>query len=480
MFTYNNGRVVIHRITKDNKYIITENGIKTNNKFNDKLISLPQNDTGNAKRFLLFCKDFAKYNSTQQVWLLWNGKVWSSENSYDELIKLAQAVMEKYYNVVKSSTTLDDSAKKTILYHAKTSGNRGNLDNILVLAAHMNYVKEMQCKSYLLNVQNGIVNLKTKELIPHHPQYGCTSICRCAYNPNAKSSRFKSFVKEITDYNHELYDYLKTTSGYFATGLRREEKFFVYWGKTGQNGKSKYLEILEYTLGSYASLFPTNALTKTNNDASRPTPELVPLIGIRYAHTSELEGNNVINDACIKQYTGNSHIMIRKMRQEYAKVDIFFKIAIDTNHEPKFRRFDDAIKRRLVIIPFNKKFEGKNRDLALEQKLQNDCEYVLKWIIDGAYDYYKYGLQEPAIVREATEEYCSKADSIKSFLNEATIYEQGSLVKSSVLHQAYVNYCQYNSYTALDIKSFSQLLAQKGFEKKQKNTGAYFKDLKLI
>ena len=269
-------------------------------------------------------------------------------------------------------------------------------------------------------------------------------------------------------------------AGYFATGLRREEKFFVFWGKTSGNGKSKYLEALECVLGGYACSFPTNALTKNNGDAGRPTPELVPLIGARYSHSSELEANNVINDACIKQYTGNSHLLVRKMRQEYTKIEVFFKIAIDTNHEPKFRRFDAAIRRRLVIIPFTASFLGNNRDLDIAQKLEDESRYMLKWIIDGAYDYFKNGLHEPEIVRKATEDYCRKTDSVQSFIDNATVHEEGALVQSSVLHQAYVSYCQLNSYEPMDIKTFSQSLNQKGYDKKQKNSGAFFKDIRLI
>lgn len=479
MLTYNNGRVVIHRITKNNeiKTISTEE-IRKNNQYNEQLTQLPQNDTGNAKRFLLFCRDFVKYNTTQQAWFLWNGKVWSSDNSYNEIIKLAQAVMDKYYIAAKESLKLEESVKKSIMNHAKTSNNYSNLCNMLTLVSFMNYVKEFKSKPYFLNVQNGVVDLRTKKLYPHRPEYGCTNICICDYDPKAKSTRFKSFVEEITDYNDELYDYLKTSAGYWATGLRREEKFFLCKG-SGANGKSKWLETLEYTLGDYACQFPTNALTKSNTDASRPTPELVPLVNVRFAHASELEAKNIINDACIKQYTGNSHLLVRKMRQEYTKISIEFKVVIDTNFEPKFKRFDYAIKRRLVIIPFTKTF-AKDKDLTLESKLQSDCQYVLKWIIDGAYNYYKNGLHEPSIVRTATEEYSRNSDSVQSFIDNATVPEKESLVKSSIIHQAYVSYCQSNSYEPMDIKVFSQSLSQKGFEKKQKNQGAFFKGLRII
>lgn len=481
MFTYNNGRIVIHRITKNNENkIISEKEIRKNNQYNEQLIGLPQNDTGNAKRFLLFCRDYAKFDISRNAWLLWDGKVWSSQNAYAELMKLAQAVMDKYYYVVKECTALDGSVKKSMLYHAKSSNNKGSLENMLALAAFMNYVKEMKSEPYLLNVQNGIIDLRKKKLLKHHPRYGCTNICICDYDPDVKSTRFKSFVKEITSYDKSLYEYLKVLAGYFATGLRREEQFYIFWGKTGSNGKSKYLETLEYTLGSYACLFPTNALTKNTADASRPTPELVPLVNIRYAHTSELPNNHEINDASIKQYTGNSHIMVRRMRQEYIKAEVFFKIAIDTNYEPRFKKFDEAIKRRLVIIPFSKKFIGDEKDLNLEEKLQNDSKYVLRFIAEGAYEYFKHGLHEPEIIKKELEEYYLRADSVQGFLDNATLYEEGSLTQSSTLHRAYTEYCQTNHYEPVDAKDFSQSLTQKGFEKKHRNTGTFFKNIKVI
>ncbi len=479
MLTYRNGLVVIHRKNKKENTCITPKDIYRDNSHNQELVFLPQNDTGNARRFLLFCGKYVVYNAALQSWMIWNGKLWSTENAYDKITNLAQVVMDKYLEVVIEASKGDKTVGKDILTHAKRSNNRNSLEDMLTLAMHMNYVKEMKSEPYLLNVQNGVVNLKTKELLPHHPKYGCTNICLCDYNPDAKSTRFKTFAKEIMSDNDEVYDYMQTAAGCWTTGERREEKFWILTG-SGSNGKSKYLEALAYTLGNYACLFPTNALTKSNSDAGRPTPELVPLMNTRFAHTSELEAGNVINDGCIKQYTGNAHLLVRKMRQEYSKIEVCFKIVIDSNYPPNFKRFDYAIKRRIVIIPFTRQFKGKNRDNNLVSKLQADCEYILKYLVDGAYKYYKYGLHEPEVIRAETEKYCFQADSVGSFLANATTKEEGCLTMSSNLHRAYVEFCEESAYDALDNKSFSQALIQKGYEKKQKNKGAFFKNIKLI
>lgn len=478
MLTYDNGLVKIHRKTKDNKNYITPRDIYNDSRHNSELVFLPRNDTGNAQRFLLYCRNYVVYNVALQSWMYWNGKLWSTEDAYAEIIKLAQAVMKKYLDEAES-IDIRQEGRKEIISHAKKSNNKNSLVDMLDLVMHMNYVREMKSEPHLLNTQNCIVNLKTKEQMPHHPKYGCSNICICDYNPDAKSTRFKSFAKEIMSDNEEVYDYMQTTAGCWTTGERREEKLWILLGN-GSNGKSKYLEAIAYTLGNYACLFPTNALTKSNSDASRPTPELVPLINTRYAHTSELEAGNVINDGCIKQYTGNAHLLVRKMRKEYSKVEVCFKIAIDTNYPPNFKRFDYAIKRRIVIIPFTRQFKGKDRDNDLVPKLLADCEYILKYLVDGAYKYYKNGLREPELIRTETEKYCLEADSVRSFLDNVTVQETGCLTMSSSLHRAYVEFCEECAYDPLDNKSFSQALIQKGFEKKLKNKGAFFKNIKLI
>lgn len=79
-----------------------------------------------------------------------------------------------------------------------------------------------------------------------------------------------------------------------------------------------------------------------------------------------------------------------------------------------------------------------------------------------------------------TEKYCSEADSVKSFLDNATTFERGCLVKSSKLHESYVEYCHASSFEPLDTKSFSQTLSKKGLDKKLKNSGTYFKDIRVL
>lgn len=476
--TYENGRIVISSRKSKNFNIVTVKSIANDNRFNEILLKLPQNDTGNAKRFLLFCRNVVKFNVEFQDWMFWNGKYWSSENVKAQIYVLAQAVMEKYYNVAKESKELDEKTRNTLLTHARQSNNAGSLSNMISLLKHMNYVNKMYCKKHYLNVQNGVVNLKTKELLPHNPNLGCTNICNFKYNPNAKSTRFKNFVKEITDGNEEIHRYLKTAAGYWITGTNNEQKFFVLKGN-GSNGKSKFLEVIAYVLGNYATTFPINAITKSHSYAGQPTPELVPLTNRRFTYTSELKSDDIINDAVIKQLTGGEKVLVRQMRKEYSEIDAMFKIVLDTNYEPNFKSFDFAIKRRLVIIPFTKTFDNAVKDTDLSDKLRADGEYILKWLINGAYMYYNDGLDAPIEIRTAIDEYCHTFDSIGSFIDNMTEKSEGFYIRTSELYSAYTEYCRTSGLDTVGIKQFSQGLSVRNLKKKYKNDGTYFCNIKL-
>lgn len=312
---------------------------------------------------------------------------------------------------------------------------------------HMNYVKEIKC------------NFK--------------------YNPDAKSSRFKSFVKEILNYDNELYEYVHRMFGYAVTGSCREQKLFVLQGQ-GSNGKSMLMDAICYTIGDYHGLFPVTTILKSFQSAGQPTPELVPLINKRLAYCSELKADNAINDAVIKQLTGGEKMLVRKMRKEFAQVDITFKIFLDTNFTLNFKHYDYAIERGVVIVPFKRRLEGTQKDSDLIEKLKEDGEYILKWLINGSYKYYCDGLEEPSSITNANAEFRTSNDSIGSFTKNALETDYGNQVKSSDLYNAYLEYCKENTFSPMDIKTFSQTLVNRGFRKKLKNAGTFFADISLI
>lgn len=479
MFSYYEGRVIIHRADKKGFNAPTEKQIKSSTVHNDALLNLPPNDSGNARRFMLFAERYVKYNKASDEWLYWNGKYWDND-AFPEIIQLAQWVMDKYYSVVHEACEVDKQRRSALEYHARTSNNYNSLVNMLCLLKNMNYINGAKCKPYYLNTVNGVVNLKNKQLLPHNPDFLCTNMCKYQYNPSAQSTRFKSFINEIMCGNKNLAKYLQCVLGYCITGSCSENKMFFFKGQ-GANGKSKLMEAVENVMGNYFARFPISALTKSHISAGHPTPELVPLINKRIAYSSELKADNQINDSILKTLTGSSKIMVRKMRKEYKESDVMFKIIVDTNFIPNFKFYDYATERRIVIIPFDRVFKNGERDLQLHKKLADDGEYILKWLVDGAYSYYEQKrLQEPPEIAFAISEFKRETDSIGCFIKDVLTDKCGGKIKSSVLYERYRAYCYENGFSEVDIKSFSQGMVNRNYRRKSQNSGSFFIDIDFI
>ena len=68
------------------------------------------------------------------------------------------------------------------------------------------------------------------------------------------------------------------------------------------------------------------------------------------------------------------------MRQDFFEFTPQFKLLIAGNHKPGLRSVDEAIRRRLYLIPFIVKIPAEERDPELLEKLKWERPGILCWI----------------------------------------------------------------------------------------------------
>ena len=142
----------------------------------------------------------------------------------------------------------------------------------------------------------------------------------------------------------------------------REEHWLVYWFGTGRNGKNLLADLVFYILGEYAHKLPASALMSKKHD-SHPS-ELTGLRGVRLALSSEIEEGSFWNEARLKELTGDEFITARYMRQDAFTFTKSHKHLILGNHRPQIKTVDEAIKSRVLLVPFDVSFAGReDRDL---------------------------------------------------------------------------------------------------------------------
>src|SRR6266852_8328892 len=119
--------------------------------------------------------------------------------------------------------------------------------------------------------------------------------------------------------------------------------------------------------------------------------------------------------------TGGDKIAARFMRCDFFEFRPEFKLVIAGNHKPGLRSVDEAIRRRLHIVPFTITIPEDQRDRSLSEKLRAEFSGILSWAIDGCLAWQREGLNPPAVVRDATDDYLESEDAIGRWLEDRCI-----------------------------------------------------------
>lgn len=239
--------------------------------------------------------------------------------------------------------------------------------------------------------------------------------CAGVGDPGGDCPLWRKFLVEITAGDTELQAYLQRMAGYCLTGVTTEHVLFFLYG-TGANGKSVFLNTLTSIWGDYAVVAPMETFVATHGD--RHPTDLAGLRGARLVTAQETEDGQRWAEAKIKALTGGDPISARFMRQDFFTYIPQFKLVIAGNHKPSLRSVDEAIRRRIHLVPFTVTIPPDKRDRELFDKLKPEWPGILQWAVDGCLEWQRIGLAPPPAVRGATDEYLAAEDSFVAWIED--------------------------------------------------------------
>lgn len=154
-----------------------------------------------------------------------------------------------------------------------------------------------------------------------------------------------------------------------------------------------------------------------------------------------------------------------------------FKLVMVGNHRPAIQNPDDAMRRRLHLLPMT--FQPQHRDKLLQEDLLAELPGILKWAVEGCLAWQREGLGMPKVVREATEDYFAEQDIFKQWLGERCDQTDGRAeASSSALYQNWMQWAQARGESPGSQKNFSAKL-ERHHAKKHTNAGRVFIGLRL-
>jgi putative DNA primase/helicase len=174
-----------------------------------------------------------------------------------------------------------------------------------------------------------------------------------------------------------------------------------------------------WMLGDYATSAPMSTFTASHTE--RHPTELAGLWGARMVTAVETQQGRKWDEPRIKALTGGDKISARFMRQDFFEFVPKFKLVIAGNHKPGLRSVDEAIRRRLHLIPFTVTIPDAERDQNLGEKLKAEWPGILAWAIEGCQLWQQRGLSPPEVVTAATGAYLDAEDAIACWLEEECI-----------------------------------------------------------
>jgi putative DNA primase/helicase len=290
-----------------------------------------------------------------------------------------------------------------------------------------------------------------------------------AVAPGGDCRRWLAFLERIFSGDRELIAFMQRVCGYALTGETREHAMFFGHG-TGANGKSVFVSTVARILGDYATTAPMETFTNSNTD--RHPTELAGLRGARLVTASETEEGRRWAESKIKQLTGGEEISARFMRQDFFEFTPQFKLLIVGNHKPGLRGVDEAIRRRMNLIPFTVTIPEEERDEHLVERLREEWPAILAWMVQGCLAWQQNGLAPPKAVRDATDAYLASEDSFATWMAERCNIGPNFYATTADLFDSYKKWADAAGEFVGSQKRFSQTLEDRGFTReRQGGTG---------
>lgn len=402
----------------------------------DKLFKLPPNDIGNARRIALLFGDRVRFMTKAERWLLYDAGTWDvTTKSPSNLYSITNNIQ----GILQANKLPLDKCEYADALVAQWGKKSKICAAIELLKGEPNIPitrDDLNSHYHLLNVQNGVVDLRTGELHPHDSSLLFTQKINVPYLPGFRSDTVEKFFRSVVPDDATRAALLRFL-GYCLTGECSEEQALFIWGKGG-NGKGTLTNMLMNLFGDFACAFPIKAVLKNpfEQGADAATPAFSMLQWARLAIAEEIPAGAVLDFAKFKLITGRDPIPVRPLYGEYSVIKRpTHTMIFSGNYLPELKDPNDTgIQRRLLNINFDQDFT-QNPDVHLKDRLveEDSLKALLALLVAEAVAYYRDGLIVSDGMRRATAEYLADQDFIAEFISENCEYAENASIPRPAL-----------------------------------------------
>ena len=435
-------------------------------------------DMGTARLFADTFRGLLLYLPEYRDWFIYDSGRWIQDKGGLRAHNLAKELADYVWSIIPPPPPPEPDTKEKP--EDKWSSHRKHYNRYRSLQARKTLIQDAMSElrgnasdfdhdPYLFNCQNGTLDLRTGKLRPHDPSDMISKQAAVNYDPATRSPRFVQFIEEITEGNTDRAAMLQKALGYALKGEANEECYFTAIGEKTRNGKGTLFDTVLQLFGSYGIQmdFATISRGNTVKDGSKATPDLARLASVRFVLANEPEKGVYLNEALMKQITGNDDITSRPLYGDILQFKPVFKLFITANSKPNVA--DDSLfaSGRVKLLPFTRHFEEHEQDRTLKSKLREpeSMSGILNWLLDGYRRYCAEGLKDTEEMQRMVGEYRWENDYVGQFLAERvelTPQEKNNRVAVRNIVNGYREWCGPMGVKPVGYKTFKSELERRG------------------
>lgn len=421
-----------------------------------------------------------RYVAQAGHWMKWDGTRWLWCACGEEMAEAKNVAASALKHGAVLYAQDKDKHQKRMAFATRLQ-NLPRLEAMIELAKSepgmtIGHVAELDSDPWLLGTRNGVVNLKDGTLLKPAPAMLMTRQAAAEYHRDAQCPRWLKFLDQVFDGDKETVRCIQRFLGYTLTGVTTEEVLLICYGG-GANGKSVFANVISEIMADYGQMAPPSLLTVRKDGDSGPRNDVARLCGARLVQINELNQGDRLDEQVVKMLAGREMLSARFLHKEFFDFKPTAKPWLRTNHRPVITGEDDGIWRRIMLIPFKRKFSESERDPWLEQKLLEERDGILAWLVDGCLDWKKHGLKPSALIRRESATYRTESDLLGEFLDERTDSAPNGKVEQTEAFSRWRTWAEVNGVRAGSKKSFTRKLAERGFAEARSNGKRFYTGL---
>ena len=426
-----------------------------------------------AKVVFTIYKDKFRVDSLKNPeWYQFDGIYWKKSWFFNILLS---SEIPRYYKALLSGNeeqeqdedaiTLTQLVRKVVLNLENAVFKRNIMDQCAMLFKNHdpNFIEKLDSNPYLLGFKNGVYDLKQQVFRGGDKEdylTFSTGYDYCEYDPKCPEVQNVFCYLRKTIPNKLVLEFLLCILAKSLIGVP-DEKFYIFTGLSGSNGKSKLMNLLEYTLGDFMKSVDSSLLTNKKGLSSSASPDIIRMKGIRMFNFSEPE-NLPLQTNTIKQFSGGDTIIARELYKSPVSFRLQGTMFVCCNEIPRIDQIEGGIIRRIRIVEFKSKFMDNptlgnpfehKKDDNLDIKLKNWKPYFMSILLH--YLQFKDNIKEPEEVKIATNNYINDQDKFAEFFNECVVKDDKCFTPLKDIHNAFVDWYQEN-YKSEKVPSLSQ------------------------